>query len=472
MKKNLLTVTLVLFYFVGAVAQSDLRVLLSKIDDEIKHKDVYIDLKERKIENLKARKKALRGAALEEYAINDTLFNEYKNYISDSAIYYLHLNLDIANTLSDEKKGNDVRIASSFLFARLGMYKEASDLLASIPVDALDSQELLAYHASGRELYLGLGQYSQNTRERHRYWEMANVHNDALKRLAEPGSEEYLRVEEKALRLTNDYQGALAVNDQRLKLAKPNTPVYALVTFHRSLIYRKMQDVAKEKQYLALSALSDIQLAIKDNASISLLADLLMHEGDVNRAYQYIRFSLENAKDYNTRIRSAEILKIQTIIDKAYQLRNDRKNRELQILLGVLCVLSILLVISVLYVYKHMRKGQVFSQKLKEINEELESFNARLHDMNMELTKRNNEVAEANHIKEEYIAYFLDECSKYIVKLDNYRKMVYKKVQDKQYEELYKITRSTSLREEELRELFVNFDTMFITIFPDFFDTV
>lgn len=64
MKKNLLTVTLVLFYFVGAVAQSDLRVLLSKIDDEIKHKDVYIDLKERKIENLKARKKKRCGVLL------------------------------------------------------------------------------------------------------------------------------------------------------------------------------------------------------------------------------------------------------------------------------------------------------------------------------------------------------------------------------------------------------------------------
>jgi len=102
--------------------------------------------------------------------------------------------------------------------------------------------------------------------------------------------------------------------------------------------------------------------------------------------------------------------------------------------------------------------------------EELAHFNTKLNDMNSELITRNREVAEANHIKEEYIGYFLDACSKYIVKLDDYRRMVYNSVQDKQFEDLKSITRDNTLKDRELKEFFVNFDAMFFNLFPNFLD--
>jgi hypothetical protein len=123
-------------------------------------------------------------------------------------------------------------------------------------------------------------------------------------------------------------------------------------------------------------------------------------------------------------------------------------------------------------VYKQLKKGRAYANKLADANQELASFNSKLHDMNQELASRNLEVAEANHLKEEYIAYFLGECSIYITKLDNYRKMVNKKMQERQYEELARMTRDNSLKDEELKELFANFDRMFINLFPDFVDQV
>ena len=90
--------------------------------------------------------------------------------------------------------------------------------------------------------------------------------------------------------------------------------------------------------------------------------------------------------------------------------------------------------------------------------------------MNNTLKKINFEVTEANYIKEEYIAYFLNQCSKYIEKLDDYRKMVNKKIQDKQIENLYKTTKNNNLKEDELEELYTNFDTMFMHLFPDFIE--
>ena len=195
-----------------------------------------------------------------------------------------------------------------------------------------------------------------------------------------------------------------------------------------------------------------------------------MKEGDINRAYTYVRFSLDNINDYNTRIRSSEILNIQSIIDKAYQTKSNEQRESLRILLIIATVLLILLIISVCYVYKQMKKGELISKRLKETNTELNTLNQKLHNMNNNLKNVNVEVTEANYIKEEYIGYFLDQCSKYIEKMDEYRKMVNKKIQNKEIENLFKVTKNNDLKEEELREFFNNFDNMFIHLYPDFVD--
>ena len=117
-----------------------------------------------------------------------------------------------------------------------------------------------------------------------------------------------------------------------------------------------------------------------------------------------------------------------------------------------------------------MRKGILISKRLKETNLELNELNQKLHNMNNELRKINYEVVEANHIKEEYIGYFLDQCSKYIEKLDDFRKSVNKKIQSKEIESLYKSTKNNDLKENELKELFSNFDIMFTHLFPDFIE--
>lgn len=450
----------------------DVDSLLSILDNKIVNKELYEKVKEKKLSELKTARNLLSKIPSEVYQINKALYEEYNNYMSDSAIFYLNQNLELADSLKDEPKLNDVYISSASLFIRLGMYLEASQYLKKVKNAILSLRQNADFYITYMNLYLGLGSYSQNTKEKHGYWILAKSYSDSMMRIVPPQSEEYLRNIEKEYRLKKEFSAALAANDKRLALTKPYTTQYALVTFHRSLIYRGIKDLNNEKRFLALSAISDAELSVKDNASISILAAILMHEGDINRAYQYIRFSLDNIKDYNTRIRSSEVLNIQRIIDKEYQNRNEKRRKELQLVLIVVCILSLLLAISVIYVYKQMKKGLTFSRKLKEINSELEALNTKLNDTNNALTNRNLEVAQANHIQEEYIAYFLDECAKYIVKLDNYRIMVNAKIRGKQYESLYNVTRDNSLKIKESKELFLNFDNMFIKLFPDFIQRI
>jgi hypothetical protein len=61
-------------------------------------------------------------------------------------------------------------------------------------------------------------------------------------------------------------------------------------------------------------------------------------------------------------------------------------------------------------------------------------------------------------------------CSQYIDKLDDYRKMVNKKMKNKELEELYRLSKSSELKERELDELLQNFDSVFLHLYPNFVD--
>jgi len=468
MRKGLLFFIFVISGIHLAYAKSELDSLFLDLDDKIKNSDTYIELKDNRIESLKAEKLKSDVSIEKIYSLNTLIYNEYRAYVSDSAIYYMNENLDIAYKLDDPKKINETSIEQALLFSALGMYKEALDILENVDRRYFDKQQLLNYYSAYRYIYAGLSAYTQNNRVKAQYYALSETYRDSLFNVASPTSEEYLRIKETLLREEGKIDEAMKINDERLSQAGIGTPYYALVTFHRSLLYRRMKDTDMEKKYLILSSISDIQSAIKDNASIPILSNMLMAEGNVDRAYRYVRFSLDNINDYNTRLRSSEIISKQAIIDKAYQQKNEAHKKKLRIFLILISVLSVLLAISVFYVYKQMRKGIIISKRLKETNEELKDLNEKLHDMNNELKKINLEVMEADQIKEEYISYFLGECSKYIDKLDAFRKMANKKIQDKQVESLHKITKNSSLKEDELRELFINFDTMFIHLFPDF----
>jgi len=460
---------IVIFIFSNSIySKNELDSLFQELDNKIKNCALYLELKEAKIEELKSEKIRSVNSPNKIYSLNSAIYNEYRSYISDSAIQYLNYNMDIAYSLNDVHKLNETSITTADIFSALGMYKEAIDVINNAKREYLDKSQLIDYYSAYRNIFSGMGLYTQNSRDRWRYWQKNNAYRDSIINLAEPSSEISLRLRETTIREQGKINEALEINNQRLQHIKMGTPGYALITFHRSLLYRKKGDKEQEKKYLILSAISDIQSAIKDNASIPMLATILMQEGDVNRAYMYVRFSLDNINDYNTRIRSSEILNIQSIIDKAYQAKSDEQRKKLRMFLIITSILSILLIISVCYVYKQMRKGILISKRLKETNTELNILNQKLHTMNNNLKNINIEVTEANYIKEEYIGYFLDQCSKYIEKMDEYRKMVNKKIQNKEIESLFKMSKNSHMKEDELKEFFVNFDNMFLHLFPDF----
>ena len=207
---------------------------------------------------------------------------------------------------------------------------------------------------------------------------------------------------------------------------------------------------------------------INDHASLWMLAQLLYENGDMERAYQYMRFSWNATKFYNARLRSWQSADVLSLIDKTYQAMIEKQNDRLQQYLVLITALLVLLIGALGYIYRQMKKLAVARNHLQTANHQLNQLNEELQQMNACLTSTNAELSESNQIKEEYIARFIKLCSTYINRLDAYRRMVNKKVSAGQIAELLKITRSQDALDEELEELYANFDTAFLHLFPDF----
>ena len=88
--------------------------------------------------------------------------------------------------------------------------------------------------------------------------------------------------------------------------------------------------------------------------------------------------------------------------------------------------------------------------------------------MNEQLKNLNDELIKTNRTREEYVSLFLDLCASYIDKLNKYQDLVKRKVKAKQIDDLLKLANNSKMSDVDAKQFFVNFDTAFITLYPNF----
>jgi hypothetical protein len=176
-------------------------------------------------------------------------------------------------------------------------------------------------------------------------------------------------------------------------------------------------------------------------------------------------------------MRSWQIAPILNVIEKNYQSAVDHNTKVLRMSITVVSILALLLLGVLLFLHRRNRQLDTARNELKASNAQLSALNSQLStqkeelsSLNSKLSILNSQLSESNIVKEEYIGRFMSLCSQYIDKLDDYRKMVNKKMKNKELDELFQISKSTELKEKELEELLQNFDSVFLHLFPHFVD--
>lgn len=464
MKKNYLLCLLLILISDSIFASKGLDSLLNVLDETIKKAETYVQIKENRLHGLKEEAERTHPLSTERYDLNISIYREYKAYRSDSALHYLNENIVLARQTKDEEREIETQLKLSNLLSSTGMYMEAIDILKDINRETLPSHFLGNYYACYEHVYAeaaaaAMPRYQPMSS---RYFTLGRTYRDSMLTTLDSSSDTYLWIRENQLKEQKKYDEALDYNDRRMAESSFGTPQYALVAYQRFRLFQSMGKGDEHLNYLVLSAISDVRSAIKEQSSLMVLAELLHSKGDLKRAYAYINFSWEISQFYKTRMRSWMNITPLSMINGSYQDIIKQQNRELTIYIISVALLALLLVIALIYIYRQLKALSVAKKGLQEMNKELELVNHHLRSTNFELS-------ESNLIKEAYIARFFKLCSIYVDRLQAYRKLVNKKLQKGQVAELLKMTHlSNDIVTVEVQELYANFDSAFLHLFPNF----
>ncbi|MDD4969350.1 MAG: DUF6377 domain-containing protein [Paludibacter sp.] len=467
MKKTFILISCILFSF-SIFAKNEIDSLLNVLDKTIENYQLYSNLKEQKLNQLKDLLK-ITTADEQRYIICGKLYDEYRSYNSDSALTYARKKLVIAEKMNDIQKLNDARLNLASIMGTLGMYKEAMDILNDVDIKTSPFLKAYYFHIY-RTIYGSMSDYAVSSQEKARYDSRTAAFRDSLLAVNAPTSGPHVMVQSDQLIVKKQYDEALKLLLPYFPTIKDNNHDKAIIAYSISEAYHGKKDRNREKRWLAISANYDIQSANKEYISLRSLAFILYEDGDIDRAYKYIRRSLDDALFCNARLRTIEISSMVPIIDKAYQLQTQARQRDLIISLVSISLLSLFLIVAIFFVYRQMNKLAVTRKHLSIANKQLNDVNQELSGTNQELKITNETLLEANIIKEEYIGRYMDQCSAYIDKLDEYRRVLNKTAAAGKIDELLLSIKSKQFIETELKEFYDNFDSSFLQLFPTFVD--
>lgn len=443
--------------------------LYEQLDQAIKQSQYYISQKESRITKIK--KQSRQGHTPPQLlTAYYKLYEEYKAYQSDSSIYYIHQAIDLAKRNNMKSDITKLRSLLALQYSTSGAFTEALHVLQSIDKKTLNNANKKDYYIAFYHVYgeLGFTNINIDTDLSQEFYSKQDCYRDTLFSILSPNSEDYLMRKEVLLTSQNKLKEALKINDIRLSKCKKGSHEYGIVAYYRYLIYRSLKDEDMVKYWLLQSAICDVKCTINDQASLWILAEILNKEKDVERSYKYINFSWNANKRFSTRIRSWQISPVLGTIDHNYQAELKKANHSL--IFAIICVSLLVIALALLTFYVNKQKSYLSKARneLKKTNTQLEELNNKLSSTNGMLKASNDKLNESNGVKEEYIGQFLGACSHYIDKLDKLRINVNKMVKNKQYNELYSMTKSSEVKEQELEELYANFDKVFLNLFPNF----
>ena len=407
------------------------------------------------------------------YAALNRLYDEYSAYQYDSAFTYVSACLRLAQEMGDKRLENESCLNLAHILSTACLMDKAQQTLNAIDTLQLTPDQLILYHRTRIDLLIYQAEYMQGTR----YADACVEQLIALRRriigIDVPHDNiNYLITTAECYADSNQQQEAIALMAGVMKDYKSGERLYSIITSIMSFHYGQMGDVDKQMEYLIKSAESDLEGCIRENTSLRMIADRLFDQGDIDRAYRYMRVAVDDANFYGTRLRNIQSSRIVPKILDAYQTKQERNRRNMMWLLATISVIALLLVGGVIAIYQLLKRYRRLNEQKKAINEQLSEVNVRLEDTVGQLHESNALLREREKLKEEYIARFLTLSSRFIDRGEEQRKSLYRLHRDRKTEELAKELKSTHFGNENAQLFYENFDNAFLNIFPNFVDEV
>lgn len=462
--KRLIIIFVVMLAGTFSIQAQELRTLLLELDKCVEKKETYRAERHERIDSLRQQVETVQGAQLLE--VYEAMYQTYSHFQTDSALFYLDKMNQLTELQEDPQKRTWVALNMAEQLAIMGAYSDAEDKVKKLNTTDMNQEERTRYYHVCRTIYGWMADYMRSTPSlskelRHK----TDLYRDSIISTdTDPLSRDIVRADHLLANGKRDEAKQLLEN--YLPNAEKEQKSY--VHYILSEIYRQQNNSTEQMRHLALVAIEDLKRGVTEYAALPLLATKLKEQGEVERAYNYLFCSMEDANFCNAKLRTMEISEVFPIIEKSYK-QKERLARQTErgLLLGV-SVMTIMLVLVVLYLRSQMHKLSQTRQQLSVANDQLEQANRLLGQRNDTLQESNAMLQQMDRVKEEYIALFLDRCRTYLSALEKYRKSLLKLAKSNQSAELMKKLKDDTLIEEEQQKLYNEFDEAFLDLHPHF----
>lgn len=394
----------------------------------------------------------------------DKLYDEYFVFQFDSAMVYVDKAIQLADRIGDKYHHDKSRIEKASLLAVGGLYGEAMGLLGEIDSVKLDEELRFTYTITYYYVYSYWADYCHDNTYSPRYRERADSYLKQAVAMLRPTDsyydffwgEYYIYVER------ND-QRALRHYFNTLKTAPVESRWYAMAAYAVANNYSANNDYNKYEEYILRACISDLLNCTRENLAMQDLAMYMFKKGDDNilLAERYINFAMDDAKNYNNRLRIIEISQKLPVIVSTYREKLSSQNSLMRMaLLGV----SVLCVFVVVILYFYSRQNR----QLARHRHELSQSNHLLSSLNEKLNSLNSRLLDTNSRRERLAKLYIDLCAKYIDRLSKFEVLVKRKIKVGQVNDLLNTASSSRLSEEDAATFMNSFDTAFLDLYPSF----
>ena len=367
--------------------------------------------------------------------------------------------LALAQSYGDGTRINCARVYLAKTVLNGGMYGEAFRILHQVDTTRLAPENKSEYYNVYRS-YLSKQLSGADPALKARYRDSLQFYNVLRIRNLPEGSVPRKELEAMMYCKAGEARKALDLLLPEYEAGIEDTHLRAMVAYRLALIYEQLGDADRRKEYLIRATADDLRTPVREGMALYTLAGLLLEEGDVERANRYINCSMEDALYCNYRSRMQQSSEMVQQIAGAYIDSLDAKRRAMGYVTIVVSLLVVVLLGSFFTILVYYRKIRQISAARLEMNHQLRELNEHIRSIN-------GELRDANNIKDEYVGH-LSLCSRYIVRINDYRKLLLKVYKDGDCDALIRELRTKNPADAEYKEFLAIFDETFLHLFPDF----
>ncbi|WP_428329382.1 DUF6377 domain-containing protein [Mucilaginibacter sp.] len=453
MRIFLSTLLLVLFTF-SAFSSGKTDSLLAVLKTELTKKSIYDGQKEIVINKLKhSLANTAQNNYKAQYKICGEIYEQYKVYQFDSAYVYTQKLLNISRVSHDLPKEYESKIRLGFILLSSGMFKETFDCLNHIDTRLLTNDLKVEYYGLKARACSDLGDYNNDKYYSPEDNALCIKYLDSAIAISKPGSFDRL-----------SKQGDRQIRTGDTKLPSPyylqllNDPTItahqrAMTATGLSYFYMGPNQSEDRINLLIIGAINDIRSSTKETLAIFKLGEELYRQDNAKDAYVFIQQAMDDAQYYGARLRKIKIGAVLPVVAAQKIIAVEKEKNKFLIYFLLIGVVAVLIALISFIEFNQLKRLKAKERIIEEKNMQLELINGRL--------------TEDTRIKEEYIGYFFNAISGYILKLEKIKRSVERKLTTKKYDEILITVNEINIKKER-EALFYTFDHIFLKIFPNF----